>query len=147
MPKFALAAVAVLLALSLSGNALAQTQAQAQTPPQSDAAGQATAAPSDQPSTEDVLTAAIGCLATYDMVLAKGATAKTEKTKKARQSAYDLYKQYSGQTDEQAQADIKKADEIFPGMVAQGPTKLEEFEATCDSAFMDLDPAAGAAKP
>ncbi len=145
MPKFAPAAVAVLFALSLGGNAIAQTQAQ--TPPQSDAAGQAPAAPSEQqPSTEDVLTAAIGCLATYDMVLAKGTTPKTEKTKKARQAAYDLYKQYSGQTDEQVQSDVKKADEIFPGMVAQGTTKLEEFETTCDAAFMD-QPAAGAAKP
>ncbi|HVZ30081.1 MAG TPA: hypothetical protein VG839_06775 [Asticcacaulis sp.] len=136
MPKFIPAAVAALLAFSLAGNAIAQTQ-QAQTPTQSDAAASAAAAPSDQPSTEDILTASIGCLATYDMVLAKGVTPKTEKTKAARQMAYNLYKQYSGKSDADVQADVKRADEIFPGMVAQGPTKLEEFEATCDNAFMD----------
>lgn len=129
MSKFASATAAVLFALSLSGNgAMAQTQSA----PQSGA----TAADAP-PSTEDILTASIGCLATYDLVLSKGVTAKTEKTKAARQAAYNLYKQYSGKSDEDVAADVKKADEIFPGMVAQGTTKLEEFETTCDNAFMN----------
>jgi hypothetical protein len=125
MPKFIPAAAVVLLALSFAGNgAMAQTQT-----PQSGADA--------PPSTEDILTASIGCLATYDLVLSKGVTAKTEKTKAARQAAYNLYKQYSGKSDEDVAADVKKADEIFPGMVAQGTTKLEEFERTCDNAFMN----------
>jgi hypothetical protein len=133
MPKFTPAAVAVMLALSLAGNgAAAQTQAPA------------SAAPSDTVSNEDAIAASIGCLATYDLVLSKGVTPKTEKTKAARQAAYELYKQFTGKSDADAQADVKKADEIFPGMIAQGTTKLEEFEAVCDGAFMDPPPAAPA---
>ena len=62
----------------------------------------------------------------------------------ARQAAYELYKQFTGKSDADAQADVKKADEIFPGMIAQGTTKLEEFETVCDGAFMDPPPASGA---
>ena len=93
---------------------------------------------SGDPSTDDIMAASIGCIATYDTILAQGkAGADTDKINDARAFAVEVYKEFSQETDDQVAADIKQADGLFPDMVAKGTTSLDEFRATCDAVFVD----------
>jgi len=95
-------------------------------------------APSDAPSDEEILTAAIGCIATYDTVVAQGKAGNdAAKIRAARDFAVEVYKEYSKESDEEVAADIKYADEAMPGLLADGKTTLEEFRAVCDAVFVD----------
>ncbi len=93
---------------------------------------------SGEPSTEDVLAASIGCIATYDMVLAKApAGSDMSKVQNSRDFALQVYKEFSQESDEEVANDVQQADALFPDMVAKGTTSLEEFQATCDGVFQD----------
>ena len=92
----------------------------------------------DAPADEDVITAAIGCIATYDMVLAKGAGLKAGAIRTARESAVEVYKEYSGLSDEDISAAIAKADQLFPSIVAHSQSTLADYEQSCNDAFMDV---------
>lgn len=91
----------------------------------------------DDASDDDILSAAIGCVATYDTIMAQSVTTRTAKVRAARQAAYEAYRDYSGETDAQILKDILKADAAFPSVLAQGDTDLEDYVASCDDAFSD----------
>ena len=127
--KAAAVAVSVLALL-----AVAPVQAQ-------NTAAQSSSSSSDgSPSQEDLenaLTMSIGCIATYDMILAKGAGAKTAKITTARDFARQMYTVISGETDQQVADDIKVADPKLADALSKDGTSAAQLETTCDSLFMD----------
>lgn len=93
----------------------------------------------DAPLTdEDVLTVAIGCIATYDTVVAQGkAGGDAASIATARKMAVDVYKEFSGESDEEVASDIAESAKIFPEMLKTADVTLEEFRETCDAIFTD----------
>ena len=135
------AAASIIAALSLLGAGAVHAQTAPAAPDSSSSDSS-----SGEPSTEDVLAASIGCIATYDLIIAQGkAGADTDKINAARAFAVSVYKEFSQQTDEQVAADIQQADTLFPDMLAKGTTTLDEFRATCDAVFVDT--ASSSAQP
>ncbi|EGF89826.1 hypothetical protein ABI_42490 [Asticcacaulis biprosthecium C19] len=102
------------------------------------------AAPSEsEVSAEEVLTVSIGCIATYDTVVAQGkAGARAADIQKARGFAVEIYKEFSGESDEEVAADIQKAGELFPDMLKDSGTTLEDFQQTCDAIFLEEEDSA-----
>ncbi len=92
----------------------------------------------DDLTAEDILTVSIGCTATYDIVLAQGKGGdRVEDIKKARAFALSVYKEFSGESDEQLAQTVQSADEVFPEMLKESGATLEEFQETCDAIFVE----------
>ncbi|ESQ74643.1 hypothetical protein [Asticcacaulis sp. AC402] len=97
-------------------------------------------------TTEDVLTVSIGCIATYDTLIAQGkAGARAAEIQKARAFAVSVYKEFSGETDEEVASDIAMADQAFPEMLKDSTITVESFQETCDAIFFDEPEAAAPA--
>ncbi len=108
---------------------LAATPLQAQDADDGDDAS----APSDE-----ILDAAITCVAAYDTVLAKETPDDRPAILEARTAAVDLYAQISGESQGDIQQDIKQADADLPDELADDGDTLDDYAATCDEAFMDI---------
>ena len=92
----------------------------------------------DEPSSDDIITAAIGCAATYDYLLAT--TPGDSKMQAARDYAISVYKQYSSESDADVAKDVVEADRLLAEMVTKGELTIAEVRPTCDSVFMTEQP-------
>lgn len=108
---------------------LASTPLQAQGADSDDDAS----APSDE-----ILDAAITCIAAYDTVLAREQPDDRPAILEARAAAVDLYAQVSGEDQTDIQQDIQQADADLPAELADDGDTLDDYAATCDQAFMDI---------
>jgi len=85
-----------------------------------------------------VMTTAIGCVATYDLVLVRGlAGSQVADIQKAREQAREVYKQASGLNDDDTDADIAVADADLPRMLTNGNASLQEYRHICDDLLSD----------
>ena len=87
--------------------------------------------------TDDMLDAAIGCVAAYDNEIASGDAEDDPAVLGARAAAFDLYTQMSGETSDEVQADIRKADTDLHTQLINDSSVLDDYAAPCDAAFMD----------
>ncbi|MDI7774139.1 hypothetical protein [Asticcacaulis sp. EMRT-3] len=96
------------------------------------------ASPEDSASNEDVMTAAIGCVATYDLILTRGlAGTHTVQVQKQRDQAREIYKEAAGLDDADTDADIAQADSRLPGLLENGHADLQKYRVTCDELLSD----------
>jgi hypothetical protein len=94
----------------------------------------------DDDDTDAVMTAAIGCVATYDLVLARGlAGHQVAQVQKARAQARDIYKQASGLDDADADSDIAQADARLPDLLDNGNATLLKYRHICDQMLSEDD--------
>ena len=87
--------------------------------------------------TDDMLDAAIGCVAAYDNEIASSDGDDDPAVLGARAAAFDLYTQMSGEDSAHVQADIRKADTDLHTLLVNDSSALDDYTATCDAAFMD----------
>ncbi len=106
-------------------------------PVQAQTAGASSSSDSSAPSDDDIMTVAIGCVATYDILLAKAPDDKTEARKTARDAARQVYMAYSGEKDDAVDADIKLADQMLADDLTKNGGKAEDYAGLCDSVFID----------
>lgn len=77
---------------------------------------------------------AIGCVATYDLVLARGlAGTHIAAVQKARTEAREVYKQAAGLDDDKVDDDIAQADSHMPAFLVHGNASLEQYRHICDA--------------
>ncbi len=132
--KKTLKACAALFAAGL----LIAVPAVAQDAPQGAPQGAAPPPANEEPSGDDIITAAIGCAATYDYLLAK--TPGDSKMREARDFAISVYKQYSSESDAEVAKDVVEADRLLVEMVNKGELTIAEVQPTCDAVFMAEQP-------
>ncbi len=117
---------------------VAVTATMAVAPVQAQTAGaSSSSSDSSSVSDEDIMTVSIGCIATYDILLAKGQDDKTAARTAARDAARKIYMAYSGEKDEDVDADIKLADQMLADDIAKNNGKPEDYAGLCDSVFID----------
>ncbi len=80
----------------------------------------------------------IGCVATYDVILAagKGRIKAQESIRHARDVALDAFREDSDLSEAEVRADVVQADRMLPQLLKQANQSLAEFKAGCDAAFM-----------
>ncbi|HWU50960.1 MAG TPA: hypothetical protein VN042_13840 [Asticcacaulis sp.] len=94
----------------------------------------------DDDDTDAVMTAAIGCVATYDLVLARGlAGQQVAAVQQARAQAREVYKQAAQLDDDQVDADIAQADARLPDLLDDGNVTLQKYRHICDQLLSDDD--------
>jgi hypothetical protein len=94
----------------------------------------------DDDDSDAVMTAAIGCVATYDLVLARGlAGQQVAAVQQARAQAREVYKQAAGLDDDQVDADIAQADARLPDLLDDGNVTLQKYRHICDQLLSDDD--------
>jgi len=82
---------------------------------------------------DHMMTVAIGCVAAYDLVLARGqGGAKAKEIKRSRAEAREIYQQLGDLSDSETDQDIAKSEAVFPAILDQGTTTLKDIERTCD---------------
>lgn len=118
---------------------VAVTAMMAVAPVQAQTAGASSSSSSDSSgvSDEDILTISIGCIATYDLLLAKPADDKTAARTEARAAARKVYMAYSGEKDEDVDADIKLADQMLTDDITKNNGNASDYAGLCDSVFID----------
>ncbi len=126
--KLAVASMAVLATLVLAAPAGAQNTAQNTTSSSSSASSD---------DTQSALAMTIGCIATYDTILAKGAGDKAAKMTEARGMAKEMYAYISNEADDQVEKDIKLADQMLPDILKEQGTTAEDLQSVCDTLFLD----------
>lgn len=90
--------------------------------------------------TDAVMTAAIGCVATYDLVLARGlAGQQVADVQQARAQAREVYKDAAQLDDDQVDADIAQADAKLPDLLDDGNVTLQKYRHICDQLLSDDD--------
>ena len=99
------------------------------------------AAQADDSSDDDTaqqVTADIGCVATYDVILAagKGRIKAEESLRRARDAALDAFRTDSDLPEADVRAAVAQADQALPGLLKQANQNLAEYKAACDAAFM-----------
>ncbi len=102
--------------------------------------------PDDNDSVQQV-TEDIGCVATYDVILAvgKGRIKAEESLRHARDAALDAFRTDSDLPEADVRAAVAQADRALPELLKQVNQSLAEYKAACDAAFManpfaDSDP-------
>lgn len=94
----------------------------------------------DEASDQAIMSTAIGCVATYDLVLARGlAGSHIADIQKARAQAREIYKQASGLDDDDTDADIAEADAHFPALLKDGNASLQRYRHACDDLMDQAD--------
>ncbi|MGN6422514.1 MAG: hypothetical protein ACTHLA_04295 [Asticcacaulis sp.] len=94
----------------------------------------------DDDDTDAVMTAAIGCVATYDLVLARGlAGQQVADVQQARAQAREVYKEAAQLDDDQVDADIAQADAKLPDLLDDGNVTLQKYRHICDQLLSDDD--------
>lgn len=94
----------------------------------------------DDDDTDAVMTAAIGCVATYDLVLARGlAGQQVAAVQQARAQAREVYKEAAQLDDDQVDADIAQADAKLPDLLDDGNVTLQKYRHICDQLLSDDD--------
>jgi len=80
----------------------------------------------------------IGCVATYDVILAtgKGKIKAQESLRRARDAALDAFRQDSDLSEAEVRDDVAQADRMLPDMLRQTHQTLAQYKADCDAAFM-----------
>jgi len=99
------------------------------------------AAQADDPDDNDAsqqVTEDIGCVATYDVILAagKGRIKAEESLRHARDAALDAFRTDSDLPEADVRAAVAQADQALPGLLKQANQNLAEYKAACDAAFM-----------
>jgi hypothetical protein len=84
------------------------------------------------------LTEDIGCVATYDVILAAGhGRIKAEESlRHARDAALDAFRTDSDLPEIQVRAAVAEADRALPDLLKQANESLADYKAACDAAFM-----------
>ncbi|HEX7799325.1 MAG TPA: hypothetical protein VF402_03185 [Asticcacaulis sp.] len=94
----------------------------------------------DDGGDDAVMAAAIGCVATYDLVLARGlAGSHVAAVQKSRAQAREIYKEAAGLDDDAADADIAQADARLPSLLEDGNASLQKYRHICDEMLSDDD--------
>lgn len=94
----------------------------------------------DDDDTDAVMTAAIGCVATYDLVLARGlAGQQVADVQQALAQAREVYKDAAQLDDDQVDADIAQADAKLPDLLDDGNVTLQKYRHICDQLLSDDD--------
>ncbi len=80
----------------------------------------------------------IGCVATYDVILAagKGKIKAEESLRHARDTALDAFRTDSDLPEAQIRDDIARAAQMLPDMLKSSHETLADYKAECDAAFM-----------
>ena len=93
--------------------------------------------PDDNDSAQQV-TEDIGCVATYDVILAagKGRIKAEESLRHARDAALDAFRTDSDLPEADVRAAVAQADQALPDLLRQVNQSLAEYKAACDAAFM-----------
>ena len=93
--------------------------------------------PDDNEASQQV-TEDIGCVATYDVILAagKGRIKAEESLRHARDAALDAFRTDSDLPEADVRAAVAQADQALPDLLKQANQNLAEYKAACDAAFM-----------
>ncbi len=93
---------------------------------------------SDDNDQAQQVTADIGCVATYDVILAagKGRIKAQESLRHAREAALDAFRTDSDLPEADVRAAVAQADQALPDLLKQANESLAEYKAACDEAFM-----------
>jgi hypothetical protein len=80
----------------------------------------------------------IGCVATYDVILAagKGRIKAEESLRRARDAALEAFRQDSDLPEPQVRDDVVQADRMLSSMLQDTHQTLAQYKASCDAAFM-----------
>jgi len=92
----------------------------------------------DDDSTSQQLTEDIGCVATYDVILAagKGKIKAEESLRHAREAALDAFRTDSDLSETEVRAAVAQADQSLPELLKAVHQSLKDYKAACDDAFM-----------
>ncbi len=80
----------------------------------------------------------IGCVATYDVILANARGHKISalpSIQKARDLALNAFREDSDLPDEQVRAEITQAEQALPQMLQETHQSLADYKAVCDATF------------
>ena len=93
---------------------------------------------SDDNDAAQQVTQDIGCVATYDVILAagKGRIKAQESLRHARDAALDAFRTDSDLPEAYVRAAVAQADQALPELLRQANESLAEYKAACDDAFM-----------
>jgi hypothetical protein len=80
----------------------------------------------------------IGCVATYDVILAAGqGKIKAQETlRHARDAALEAFRQDSDLPEADVRADVAQAARMLPNVLKESHQSLADYKAGCDAAFM-----------
>jgi nicotinic acid phosphoribosyltransferase len=80
----------------------------------------------------------VGCVATYDVILAAGhGKIKAEESlRHARDAALNAFRQDSDLPETQVREAVAQADRALPDLLRQAHQSLAEYKTACDAAFM-----------
>ena len=94
--------------------------------------------PDDADDSAQQLTEDIGCVATYDVILAAGhgKIKAVESLRHARDAALNAFRQDSDLPESQIRDAVAQADETLPALLKQAHQSLGAYKAACDAAFM-----------
>ncbi len=92
----------------------------------------------DDDSASQQLTEDIGCVATYDVILAagKGKIKAQESLRHAREAALDAFRADSDLPEAQVREMVAQADQSLPDLLKEAHQSLADYKAACDDAFM-----------
>jgi len=92
----------------------------------------------DDDNASQQLTEDIGCVATYDVILAagKGKIRAQESLRHAREAALDAFRADSDLPEAQIREAVAQADQSLPELLKAVHQSLADYKAACDDAFM-----------